>query len=133
MKIRIITGMLAFIAIAIQAQSQHQNDSNIKILPTPQEGVIKIHYAMETTEPLLVRFVTDEGVVSTDKIRGVPYPKGWSKRYDVRKLMGKAFRVEISSPRMAVTYRISPSTNSIGYTAFLEKTEYNQVMVKAHN
>ena len=126
----VLLAMVAFLGNNLQAQSL--DESRVKIIPTANRDELKVIYAIETTEPLKVKFLTENGVVASDKIKG-SFPKGLLKRYDVSNINDHDFWVEISSPEMSLTYRIVPSANKQSFTPYLEKVTYNQVLVKANN
>lgn len=129
MKFKILMAVAAMVAGSTYVSAQASNEPPVKILSTATPGVIKMLYAEETNEPVMVTFTANDQVVNKDKIRG-EYPNGVSKRYDVSKISKRGeFWVEISSPRMTVTYRVVPSEDRTKFTPVLERTSYNQVWV----
>jgi hypothetical protein len=122
--------MLLFLAYTINAQTS--DESHVKIFKTPTPGIIRVHYPIQTSDLLVVKFITENGLVSSDRIKGT-YPKGLAKHYDVRNIITEDFWIEISSSRMTLTYHITPSKDKQDFTTFLEKTTYNEVLVKANN
>ncbi|HEY0770477.1 MAG TPA: hypothetical protein VGD31_09075 [Sphingobacteriaceae bacterium] len=124
--IMLVGAMVLFAATQVSAQSE--DPSRVKILRTPEAGVIKLLYAATTEETLKIRFLTSDGEVSSDKIRG-SYPKGFMKRYDVKQLYGNHFWIEVASPTMTVIYRIEPSPDKKKFTPYLEKTVQNHELV----
>jgi hypothetical protein len=134
MKIKFTLAMIALVAFAGVKSFAQAEESYVKILPTSVPGVIKVHYALETNEPLTVKFFSDNDVLASDRIKGGPFPNGVSKRYNVRNIQNKDYWVEVGSSRMTVTYHIIPSTDKRTFTPYLEKTIYNnQVLVRANN
>lgn len=132
MKFRILTLVVALLTVsgaAVQAQSS--DEPAVRILRTPKPGIIKLIYAIETNEPLTVKFLTERGVVTSHKVKGV-HPKGWLKRYDVSSIDSQDFWIEITTPERVLTYRVSPQKSS-NYVASLEKTTYNHMMVRSNN
>ena len=131
MKIRlIIIGLIAAVAAVGNVYAQDTDPSHVKILPTGDPDVIKLHYAIETNEPLDVKFYNGNDIAGRDRIKGGPYEKGISKRYNVRKINHKDFWVEVASSSMSVTYHVVPSKDGKEFTSFLEKVTYNQALVK---
>jgi len=126
----IILAIAAFAMVGTTAYAQSPEES-VKILRTNKAGIIKLHYALETSEPLKVTFINENGIVGTDKIKG-EYPNGVSKKYDVRYIDDKDFWVEVSSSRVSVKYHITPTAKG-RFVAALESTTYNQQLVKANN
>lgn len=131
MKIRlIIIGLIAAVAAAGNVYAQDADPSRVKILPTEDPDVIKLHYAIETNEPLEVKFYHGDDIAGRDRIKGGPYEKGISKRYNVRRINHKDFWIEVASPSMTVTYHVVPSKDGKKFTPFLEKVTYNQALVR---
>lgn len=118
--------MVLFAAIGVSAQTQ--DDLRVKILRTPEAGVVKLVYAYNTDENLHVRFVTAQGEVASDVIRG-SYPRGFMKKYDVKELYKDKFWIEIASDNMTMIYRIVPSKDGKRFTPYLEKTIQNHELV----
>jgi hypothetical protein len=118
--------MVLFAAISVSAQSQ--DDLRVRILRTPEAGVVKLVYGINTQDKLHVRFLTAQGEVASDVIRG-SYPKGFMKRYDVKQIYKDRFWIEIVSDNMTVIYRIVPSQDGKRFTPYLEKTIQNHEMV----
>ena len=124
--IMLVGAMVLFAAIQVNAQTL--NPSRVKILRTPEAGVIKLLYAANTEEPVFIRFLNADGEVSSDKIKG-NYPKGFLKRYDVKQLSNSKFWIEVTSPTMTVIYRIEPSRDKKRFSPYLEKTIQNHALV----
>jgi len=125
--IMMIGAMILFAAINVNAQSQA--DENVKILRTPDKGVVKLLYAIGSEESLNVTFRTKNGEVSSDKITG-DYPKGFLKRYDVNELFHNDFWIEVESPSMTVVYHIVPSKDRKTFSSTLERTIYNHQLAQ---
>jgi hypothetical protein len=124
-------GLLALLSTRVEAQVSEE--SRIKILPTSQEGVVKVLYAIETDERLEVRFLDRSGEVTKDVIKGGPYPNGVSKRYDVRNINKNDFWIEVTSPQLSVTYHLIPSKDRKTFVSYLEKATYNHALVASNN
>jgi len=120
--------MVAFSAIVVRAQQP--DESRIKIIPMEKPGVLKLVHAITSYEPVTVNFVTDEGVIKSDEIKG-SFPKGFTKRYDVRRISENDFRMEIITPSLTVIYRIIPSHDGKTFTTHLEKAVHNYDVVVA--
>jgi hypothetical protein len=132
MKFRILTLVVALLTVSGAAvYAQTESEPAVKIVHTNKRGVIKLIYAIETNETLTVKFLTERGVAGSHKIKGT-YPKGWLKRYDVSSIDDKDFWIEISSPQRVLTFRVVPQDGD-KYTALLEKTTNNHMMVRANN
>ncbi len=134
MKIQTIIAAFAVIAgTAITAQAQSELSPAIKVLPSAEEGVVKILYAYETTKPVEVRFSNESGVLKTDRVKPSSFAHGFIKKYDVSGIDSKKFKVEVISENVSVTYLITESKNSKGFTPRLESTTYNQSLVASNN
>ena len=133
MKFRLVLLIIAGLAVSsTQVKAQYEEPSRVKVLPTIEPGIIKLLYALETSEPIQVRFFNASGQVGQDVIKG-SYPKGVTKRYDIRKISTKDLRMEVSTAKMTVMYRLSPSKNKYSFTPQLEKTTYNHGLVASNN
>jgi hypothetical protein len=120
--IMMVGAMVIFAAINVNAQSQ--DDSRVKILRTANAGVVKLLYAINTDEPLTVKFSNRNGEIITDRIEG-QYPKGFLKHYNVKGISNSDFWIEVASSQMVLTYRIVPSQDGKSFTSHLERTVYN--------
>ncbi|HYF67288.1 MAG TPA: hypothetical protein VD884_04090 [Ohtaekwangia sp.] len=130
MKPRIILLLAALICFAsIQSVAQSPDETRVKILRTDQPGIIRLVYAKKINDHVAITFRTKRGNVSSDRIKGNNYPKGFSKRYDVREISSHEFWIEITSPEMTTIYHIIPSDKGEKFTAHLEKTIYNHVLI----
>ena len=128
MKTKLMTLLIVVIGfVTIHANAQAQDESRIKILATSQPGVVKLIHAIPTNEPVTVRFLNNTGVISSDEIKG-DFPKGIAKRYDVSNIGNRDFRMEVSTSRLSVTYRIIPSKDKKTFAPYLEKSVRNYVM-----
>jgi hypothetical protein len=126
-----IIAIAAFALVGTTSYAQSADESNVRILRTLKPGIIKLHYALETNEPLSVKFFTNAGLVGTDRITG-EFPKGFSKKYDVREISGQEYWIEVTSSRGATKYRVTPSGKK-AFTATLETAIDNQALVKRNN
>jgi hypothetical protein len=130
MKLKLVTMMIAMVAFsAIKVKAQVPDESRIKILKTEKPGVLKLVHALQIEDGVTVNFITDEGIISTDEIKG-SYPKGMAKRYDVRRI-DKDFWMEVSTPRLSVTYHIIPSSDGKTFTSNLEKAVHKYDVIVA--
>ena len=129
MKLKLLTmmiAMVAFSAIKVKAQA---DESRIKVLSTEKPGVLKLVSAIAIEDGATVNFITEEGTLSTDEIKG-SYPKGFAKRYDVRRV-DQDFWIEVNTPRLIVTYHIVPSRDGKTFTSNLEKAVHKYDVVVA--
>lgn len=130
MKPRIILLAIALICFTcIRSMAQSPEETRIKILRTDQPGIIRLVYAKKINNHVAVTFRTVSGNVSSDRIKGNNYPKGFSKRYDIREINSREFWIEITSPDTTTIYHIIPSNDGEKFTAHLEKIIYNHVLV----
>jgi hypothetical protein len=133
MKPKFMTLMIAMVMFSmICVKAQQPDESRIKIMPTKTPGVLKLLHAIPTEEPLTVQFVTDQGIVSSDEIKG-HFPNGILRRYNFGQISNDDFRMIIRSPGLSVTYRIVPSKDKKTFSSYLEKTEHNYAVLVARN
>ncbi|NOS92079.1 MAG: hypothetical protein HOP30_09170 [Cyclobacteriaceae bacterium] len=135
MKIQTIiaAGLAVVASTAFSAQAQSELSPSIKVLPSTEEGVVKILYAYETNKPVEVRFSNESGILKTDRVKPTSFAHGFIKKYDVSGIDTKKFKVEVISENVSVTYVITESKTSKGYTPRLESTTYNQPLVASNN
>jgi hypothetical protein len=132
MKTKLVIAAIAIVGFfSSQVQAQIGDESKIKILPS-KAGILKVHYAMEISEPITVKFFNRDGILTTDVIEGI-YEKGLMKRYNIKKINTKDFWVEVSSAKMTVTHRVVPSRDKQTFASYLEKTTYNYPVVASNN
>jgi hypothetical protein len=129
----IIASVVALFSVSISsANAQHAGEPSVKILPTDQKGVLKVLYVYDTDQPVEVKFLTKEEVLTSDKIKGATFQNGFSKKYDVRNITSRNFWIEVSSPNLTVTYKITESKDRKSFVPFLEKTTYNNSLVASN-
>lgn len=128
-KIVLSLGMLLFVGGTLFAQAL--DESRVKFLPTKDNGIIKLHYAMDLTGPLKVTFFTKDGIVGGDKIKGAHFPVGVSKRYNVTSINDQDFWVVISSSAGTLTYRIVTSQDKQTFTSYFEDITPKPVLAEA--
>jgi hypothetical protein len=132
MKTKLVIAALAIVGLfSSTVQAQVGDEAKIKILPS-KAGILKVHYAMEVSEPITVKFFNRDGVLTTDKIEG-DYANGLMKRYNVKNISTKDYWVEVSSAKMTVTYHVVPSKDKQSFASYLEKTTYNYPVVASNN
>lgn len=128
MKSKLLTPVVAFfLLVGSNVYAQSNPDTDVKILPGTEAGLIKVFYARELNGPLEVKFLSGGKQLGMDRIEG-SYPNGISKRYDVRHLKSD-FQIEITSKELSVTYTIIPAKNWKTFQANLEKRTYNHDVV----
>lgn len=125
-KSTIAIALFASAGVALNAQSL--DTPPVKILPAAQAGFVKLLYAMEINDPVEVKFYANGELLYSEVIKG-NYAQGISKKYDIRRLSGKDFWVEVSSPAMSVTYKVSQTGDMKRFLPQLTKTTYNHLLV----
>jgi hypothetical protein len=126
-KFIMLTAVL-FLFFSAQVNAQLQEETYVKIIPTAEADVIKVLYALEVNETLEVKFTNREGETKVDQISG-SYPKGISKKYNIKAIGNHDFWIEVTSQRVAVTYHMVPAKNKKIFIPHLEKTIYNHPVV----
>ena len=131
MKTKLTIALLLIAFVAATTYARQNAEATVKVLPSTQKGVLKILYANDIDQSVEVKFFNDEGIISSDEIKGSVYPHGFLKKYDVRQLKNGNLWVEISSPNLSVTYKLVGSEDHT-ITPFLEKstTTYNHLVAK---
>lgn len=120
--------MTLFSASFFGASAQQAGEPPVKILPTDDQGVLKVLYAYDTDQAVEVKFLNEDGVLTRDKIKANTFQNGFSKKYDVRNISSRNFWIEVSSPSLMVTYKMTESNDRRAYVPILEKTTYNTLV-----
>jgi hypothetical protein len=115
------------------AQAQEIFEPAVKILPTKDKGILKVLYAYNTDQSVSVKFFNEDGVLLSDRVKANTFQKGFSKKYDVRKIGSGNFFVEVSSARMSVTYKMIESQDGKNLIPVLEKASYMHPTVASSN
>jgi hypothetical protein len=130
MKIQTIiaAGLLVILSSAVVPTSaQSFDEPAVKILPTTQKGLLKVHYAYDADQGVNVRFYNEQGQILSDEVKGA-FPNGFSKKYDVRNITSKNFWIEVTTANISVTYKLVASKDRETFVPLLEKTAYNHVV-----
>jgi len=129
----IIAGLFVILSSsAASVNAQAFDEPAIKILPTTEKGILKLHYAYNANESVNIRFFNEEGQLMSEDIKG-EFRNGFSKKYDVRKMTSRAFWIEVTAENISVTYKLVRSKDRETYIPFLEKTTYNHPLVASNN
>jgi hypothetical protein len=121
----VIAAISSFTISKANAQAQ---EPAVKIVSSIDPDMIKVIYGYDTNEGVEVKFTNADGLLKTDKIRGKDFKGGFLKKYDVEKMRGNAFWVEVESSEVSVTYKMTEAKNG-KWSAQLEKTTYNYPIV----
>lgn len=125
----IIAGLVTLFSTSLfNAMAQQASEPAVRILPTNKEGIIKVLYAYDSDQPVEIKFISEGEVLTCDKVKGQTFQHGFSKKYDVRNVKSKNFWVEVSSPSLMVTYKMTESNDRKSYVPILEKTTYNTLV-----
>jgi hypothetical protein len=122
----VVVAVISSLTIS-NAKAQTQEPA-VKIVPTLLPDVIKVIYGYDTKESVEVKFMNVDGIVKTDKINGKDFKGGFLKKYNVEKLRGSAFWVDVTSPELSVTFKMTTAKNG-KWSAQLEKTTFNYPIV----
>jgi hypothetical protein len=127
-KTTFMAGLIFFSAMSFAVtNSNAQSGPAVKILPTTEKGILKIHYAQPTFKAVSIKFYDESGLITSDKV-SKSYEKGFSKKYDLSNLKAGEYWVEITSPELSVTYKLAGSKEKTWVTT-LEKTTHNYPLV----
>jgi hypothetical protein len=121
----LIFGMVIAISAALSSSTAHAQDQPaIKVVPAMEQDYVKIIYGYNTVKSVTVKFLTNDGILKTDNIKGKNFEGGFIKKYNLESLKGSTFWVEIVSPEHAVTFKMIPYKQG-KWTAQLEKSTHN--------
>lgn len=130
----ILTGMVMLLsATAWTANAQDSDQPAIKILPAAEEGKLKLVYARSSQKAVNVKFIGENGLLTSDRISAGSFDKGFIKKYDISRIQGKTFWVEVSSADLTVRYKLVESKDGKSFVPYLEQTTYNHQTVATIN
>jgi hypothetical protein len=125
----VVATISTLVITGAQAQEQSHDQAKVSVY-SPEQDVIKVIFGYDTEKTVAVNFVTTDGLFQSDIVSGKTFKGGFLRRYHVEKLRGKPFWIEISSPEMSVTFKMT-ELKSGKWAAHLEKTTYiNQLVAK---
>ena len=133
MKTQSIILVVLLMIFGTAAQAQEGVEPAVRIVPMPQPGIIKVIYAYNSGQPVLVKFFDEDAVLFSDKIKATAFEKGFSRKYNVSHIAPKTFFVEVSSETLTVTYRLTKSEDGEVLTPFLENVSYQFPPVASRN
>jgi len=128
----IFAGMLAAVLAAWTVNAQSLDEPAIKILPSVEQGKLKVLYARGAENAVDVKFIGENGLLQSDRIKAGSFQKGFIKKYDVSRIKEKTFWVEVSSGDLKVRYKLVAKDEKT-MVLYLEQTTYNHPMVATIN
>lgn len=124
--------MLAAVLAAWTVNAQNLDEPAIRILPSAEEGKLKILYARSAEQAVEVKFIGENGLLQADRIKAGTFQNGFIKKYDVSCIKEKNFWVEVSSGDLKVRYKLVAKDQKT-FVPYLEQTTYNHPLVAAIN
>jgi hypothetical protein len=120
----VVVAALSAISLG-KANAQAPAEPAVKVIPVSKEkDVLKVIYGYSASKAVEVKFFGSDGIIESDKINGSTFESGFMKKYNVKGLRGELFSIEISSPEVSVTYKVSMAKDG-RWSTQLEKTTYN--------
>lgn len=129
----IVSGLVVMLSVIFGAASAQVIEPAVKILPAAGKGVLKVLYAYDSDNAVEVKFLSENGLIKSDKIKAGSFQKGFSKKYDVSGIKSKSFWVEVISSEITVRYKMIESKDRKSFVPYLEKTTYNHPLVATIN
>ena len=129
----LLSGLVVMLSAAFTAANAQLDEPAVKILPSVEKGIIKVLYAIDSDKAVEVKFLNESGLITLDKIKAGSFNKGFLKKYDISRIDGKSFWVEVSSADLTVRYKMIKSKERKSFIPYLEKTTYNHPMVATIN
>lgn len=127
----LLTGVIVALTVSFAVTAQ-SNDPAVKILPAAEQGTLKLVYAHDSRNPVVVKFIDENGLLKTDHIRAGSFNHGFLKKYDVSRIQAASFWVEVSSGDLTVRYKMVNDQKG-RLVPYLEQTTYNHPMVATIN
>lgn len=129
----LFAGIVWMFATAGIASAQPIDEPAVKILPAAEQGMLKVLYGYDARGTVEVRFIGENGLLKSDRIKAGSFEKGFLKKYDVRRIKDKNFWVEVRSANLVVRYKMVGSEDGKSFMPQLEQTTYNHPTVAAIN
>ena len=130
----ILAGLVTILSLAfVSVNAQLASEPAVKILPTNEQGILKVLYAYDTDQSVEVRFLDDDGLITSDKIKAAKTAHGFSKKYNVRNIKSGTFWIEVKAANVSVIYKVTGSSDGKAYTSALEKATFNYPSVASIN
>ena len=120
MLVGVVVAVISTLVIS-RAQAQVKDAPKVSIYQTVVQDVIKVIYGYNSEKSVVVNFLKADGLFETDVISGKDFQSGFLRKYNVEKLRGQPFWIEISSPELSVTFKMTNLKNG-KWAAHLEKT-----------
>lgn len=126
MKKQLMIAAALFVASVISygAFAQQLDTQALKVLPTTQDGIVKVLVVDTKSSPIEVRFFDEDGLIETDNISTKDGLTSFSKKYDVRKLLRSKVRIEVSAADASVVYNLIKLDNG-KYTPVLTRETHS--------
>lgn len=115
-------------ALGMVTFANAQTEPAIKILPTLEDGIVKLMYAYPHDNTVQVKFYNRDGVLASDRVKPSKSEAGFMKKYDLSRLSTGTYWVEISSPEVSVTYKLTARKDS-KWIPSLQESSINHVLV----
>lgn len=129
-KSTIVAGLIVLLSTVFFASNAQSTNPDIRVLPTTNEGIVKLIVVGAEDQAVNVEFYTEEGLVLADAVKSGE--KGFNKRYDIRKIMSKGFSMEVKTDGTSVTYKMAKAGNK-KLMPILVKTTYTYPLVASNN
>lgn len=119
-------GLITLLTIVFSASQAQSTNPAIKVLPTKNDGIVKLLVVGTEDESVDVKFYNNDGLAGSDAIKSTT--NGFNKKYDVRQLMNDdSFSMEVKTAGTIVTYRLTRSKGRL--IPYLVNTTYNYPVV----
>jgi hypothetical protein len=124
MKTLKVVAVVMLLGVAVTT-TYAQGDPAIRILPAIERNMLKVLYVHDNTHSVQVRFYNDDGLNSTEVIDKETFQHGFLKKYDIHRVRGKSFWIEVSDNTQTVTYKMMPADDKKTFVPYLERAVYN--------
>jgi hypothetical protein len=125
----IIAGLTVLLSTAFFASNAQSIKTEIKVLPTTKDGIVKLLVVGAANESVDVTFYNQQGLVESQSIKSDT--PGFNKRYDVRQIIDPEFSMEVTAAGISVTYKLATAKGKL--IPYLVKQTYTYPMVASNN
>ena len=103
----ILAAFAIVLASTFSFAQTNNNNSEVRVLPHHESGLLRLLYSGEDKEMVTVKFYSGNALLLKDKVKAGKYEKGFIKHYDVRKLGVGDFKVVVEASGKSTGYTFS--------------------------
>lgn len=103
----ILATLAIVLATTFSFAQTNNNNSEVRVLPHHESGLLRLLYSGENQEMVTVKFYSGNALLFKDKVQADKFEKGFIKHYDLRKLGTGNFKVVVETSGKSTGYAFS--------------------------